>query len=351
MVRRCAARSNVLALLLCRIALVAGLAIATIAHAIDRNDYVLGPADHIKISVYEYPDMTTEARISENGKIRFPLVGEVVLGGLTVQEAEARIADKLKSGGFVLKPQVNVLVTSFRSQTVSVLGQVNRAGQYPVDRPSRVSDMLATAGGIAPIGADTIVLTRTEAGKTERFEIDQTSAFGGNDTAKDMLVRGGDVIFVPRQPQFYIHGEVQRPGYYRLESGMTLSQSLAVGGGVTQRGSELRVKVTRRDPSGTKFVTREFGPIELLRPDDVVYVSQNLFYIYGEVQRPGQFRIEPGMTFIQALATGGGITARGTDRGMRVSRRDADGNVKMYDVNPNDPVQTDDVIYVKERLF
>jgi len=321
------------------------------AGAADRNDYVLGPADHIKVSVYEYPDMTTEARISENGKIRFPLIGEIALGGLSVQEAETRIADKLRSGGFVLKPQVNILVTSFRSQTVSVIGQVNRAGQYPIDRPSRISDMLAQAGGIAVNGSDQIVLTRTDGGKTTRYEIDQNAAFGGNDASKDIPVKGGDVIFIPRQSQFYIHGEVQRPGYYRLESGMTLGQALAAGGGVTQRGTERNIKITRREPNGNKTTTREARPNELLQSDDVVYVNQALFYIYGEVQRPGQFRVESGMTFVQALATGGGVTPRGTDRGIRVSRRDDEGKVKTFEVNANDPVFADDVIYVKERLF
>ena len=85
---------------------------------------------------------------------------------------------------------------------------------------------------------------------------------------------------------------------------------------------------------------------------DIIYADRApSAYIYGEVQRPGQFRIERGMSLMQALATNGGISARGTQRGIKVHRRDAQGNVTISDIGMNDPVQRDDVIYVKESLF
>ena len=85
---------------------------------------------------------------------------------------------------------------------------------------------------------------------------------------------------------------------------------------------------------------------------DIIYVDRApTVYIYGEVQRPGQLRLERGMTLMQALAAGGGLTARGTERGMRVHRRDAPGQVKILELKPNDQLQRDDVVYVKESLF
>jgi polysaccharide export outer membrane protein len=85
---------------------------------------------------------------------------------------------------------------------------------------------------------------------------------------------------------------------------------------------------------------------------DIIYVDRApSAYIYGEIQRPGIFRLERGMTLMQALAQSGGLTARGTQRGIKVHRRDAKGTVNIIEINMNDPVLRDDVIYVKESLF
>src|SRR6266478_7603509 len=76
-----------------------------------------------------------------------------------------------------------------------------------------------------------------------------------------------------------------------------------------------------------------------------------MFYIYGQVQKPGQYRLERGMTVIQALATGGGVTGKGTQRGIVRHRRDPSGKVKEEGVTLDEDVQDQDVIYVKESLF
>lgn len=320
------------------------------AQSADSRDYVLGAGDVVRITVFEQPDMATEARISESGKVRFPLIGEVTLGGLSVSGAEARIAEQLKSGGYVKRPEVSIIVTQFKGQQVSVLGQVNRPGRYPIDGPTKLSDLLATAGGVALGGADQITLTRKVNGKLSRTEVNQVAAFQSGELSLDIPIESGDVIFVGRAPQFYIHGEVQRPGSFRLESNMTVAQALAIGGGVTVRGSEREIRLTRRDLSG-KPATTSAKINDLVLPDDVLVVGSAQFYIYGEVQRPGSFRVEPNMTVMQALAMGGGVTARGTDRGMKLVRRDKAGKLVYYDAVLEDFIQPDDVIYVKERLF
>src|SRR5258706_9535768 len=113
----------------------------------------LGEGDSIRITVFQNPDLTTETRISERGTITFPLVGEISLAGLTPVDAEARIADKLIKGKFVLKPQVSLNVIRVRSRQVSVLGQVARPGRYPLDdTSSNLTDILALAGGVSPTG-------------------------------------------------------------------------------------------------------------------------------------------------------------------------------------------------------
>ena len=320
------------------------------AQSADSRDYVLGAGDVVRITVFEHPDMATEARISESGKVRFPLIGEVALGGLSVSGAEMRIAEQLRTGGYVKRPEVSIIVTQFKGQQVSVLGQVNRPGRYPIDGPTKLSDLLAIAGGVALGGADQIILTRKVNGKLSRTEVNQVAAFQSGELSLDVPIESSDVIFVGRAPQFYIHGEVQRPGSFRLESNMSVAQALAIGGGVTARGSEREIRLTRRDLSG-KPATTSAKINDLVLPDDVLVVGSAQFYIYGEVQRPGTFRVEPNMTVMQALAMGGGVTPRGTDRGMKLVRRDKAGKLVYYDAVLEDFIQPDDVIYVKERLF
>lgn len=133
-------------------------------------EYVLGPGDIVRITVFQNPDLTTEARVSESDVITFPLIGSVKVGGLSVPAAERAIAQQLRSGGFVLQPQVNILPLQIRGNQVAVLGQVNRPGRYPLETlDTRLSDMLATAGGISQTGADEVVLVGERGGQPLRL--------------------------------------------------------------------------------------------------------------------------------------------------------------------------------------
>jgi len=128
-------------------------------------------------------------------------------------------------------------------------------------------------------------------------------------------------------------------------------QALAQGGGPTARGSEKKLRLSRKAADG-KVVQSVPNLTDLIQPDDVIYVEEApVFFIYGEAQRPGSFRIERDMTVMQALAQGGGPTARGSERKLRLSRKGADGKVVQSTPNLTDLVQPDDVIYVEERLF
>ena len=240
-------------------------------------EYVLGPGDIVRITVFQNPDLATETRVSEAGTLTFPLVGSVPVGGLSLSQGEKKIADMLREGAFVTKPQVNILLMQIRSSQVAVLGQVNRPGRYPLETVNmRLSDMLATAGGIASTGADTVVLMGMREGKAIRREIDIPALYLKGDAAGDILLTGGDVLYVNRAPMFYIYGEVQRPGAFRLERDMTVMQGLATGGGLTIRGTEKGMRVHRRDADGRLQII-EPKLDEPLKVDDVIYVRESLF--------------------------------------------------------------------------
>ncbi|MCK0507735.1 polysaccharide export protein EpsE [Aromatoleum anaerobium] len=240
------------------------------------GEYLLSPGDVIRITVFENPDLTTEARVSESGQVSFPLVGATQVGGMSVAAAEKRIAGGLKKGGYVLEPQVIIFPLEIRGNQVSVLGRVNRAGRFPLETSNmRVADLLALAGGVAPDGADVVVLTGMRDGQPMRQEIPLAQLFS-RDPAANVELAGGDILFVDRAPIFYVYGEVQKPGAYRIEPGMTLIQALATGGGLTNRGTERGMQVHRRDASG-KVDVLSIDRNAPLRADDVIYVKQSLF--------------------------------------------------------------------------
>jgi polysaccharide export outer membrane protein len=242
-----------------------------------KKDYVLGAGDVVRINVYQNQDLTLETRINESGSISYPLLGQIRLGGLSVQEAERVIATGLLKGNFLRQPQVSLLVLQVRGNQVSVLGMVNRPGRYPLETAGlRMSDLLATAGGIAIGGADVVTISGFRDGRPYRVAIDVPSLFTGQTNGQDPLVLNGDTLYVDRQPMVYIFGEVQRPGAMRLERGMTLMQALANGGGLTQRGTDKGIKVHRRSADG---VVRASEPAmtETLKDGDVIQVSASLF--------------------------------------------------------------------------
>jgi len=245
------------------------------AHALE--EYTLSPGDIVKITVFKSPDLSTEARVTEDGAIGFPLIGRVPVRGLTLSGLERKIAQLLKDGGFVRDPQVNVLLTLSVGNQVAVLGEVNKPGRYPIEGAGgHVSGMLASAGGISATGGDTVILTGTRGGKPFRQVIDIDKMSQSASAADDPELAGGDTLFVGRAPQFYIYGQVQRPGGYRLEKGMTVRQALATGGGITGKGTTRGIVLHRRDASG-KVKDSKVNLDADIQDQDVLDVKESLF--------------------------------------------------------------------------
>lgn len=245
--------------------------------AFGQSRETLGVGDSVRITVFQNPDLTTETRLSERGTITFPLVGTILLAGLTPAGAEVRIAEQLIKGKFVLKPQVSLNVVRVRSRQVSVLGQVARPGRYPLDdTSSNLTDILALAGGVGPAGDDNVTVMVSRNGKTTKQEINVPTMYRTGDLSRNLQLENGDTIFVQRAPVFYIYGEVQRAGSYRLEQDMTVMQALSVGGGVTPRGTDRGLKVRRRTTEG-KFHSIDVRLTDPVLPDDVIYVRESLF--------------------------------------------------------------------------
>lgn len=241
------------------------------------QEYRLGAGDQVRITVFRNPDLNTDARVSEAGTITFPLVGSVPIAGLTPAEAERAIAVALVNGRFVLDPQVGVLVLVVRGSQITVLGQVARPGRYPIEvGGTRLVDALALAGGVAATGSDRITILGRRDGGYFLQEIDVAHGFRQGFDGDNIVLAAGDVIYAHRAAQFFIYGEVQRPGAYRLEPKMTVLQGLAQGGGLTTRGTERGVRMHRRDPEG-RIERRAPSLDEPIQPGDVIHVPRRLF--------------------------------------------------------------------------
>jgi polysaccharide biosynthesis/export protein len=244
----------------------------------DTGDYILGPGDLIRVSVYQNQDLTMETRLSEQGTITFPLIGVTKIGNMTVGQAEIKIGKALKDGNFLKQPQVSILVLAYKGQTVSVLGQVAKPGRYNIEPlQNKLSHMIASAGGInLGNGSDIVVVTGTRGGKPFRKEIDFQRIFTANGAGEDIALENGDSLWIDRAPMVYIYGEVQRPGMQLLLRDMTLLQALAASGGLNARGTERGIRVHRRDTTGeVKVITP--GMNDKLQSNDVIYVRESLF--------------------------------------------------------------------------
>lgn len=243
-----------------------------------QSEYRLAGGDSVRIQVFQNPDLGLETRITENNTITYPLIGTARIGGLTVQDAEQVIAKALKDGGFIRQPQVIIVLLQNRGNLVSVLGQVGRPGRYPLDTvPVRLSELVAAAGGIAATGADRLIVSGTREGKPFRREIDFAGMLLHDKPGDDIVVQPGDVVYVDRNPVFYIYGEIQRPGAYRIERDMTVRQALALSGGLSPRGTDRNLELYRRGRDGAMEAVPGYGLNDPIRADDVIRVPQSLF--------------------------------------------------------------------------
>lgn len=251
---------------------------------------VSGPAsgDLVRVTVYGQPDLTTLARVSQENTITFPFIGQVKVGGISSAQAQTNIASALERKRIVRNPQVNILVEGLSSgDLVTILGQVRQPGRYPLSGESFIEthtllDLLAVAGGTTDSANTRVRIFRvgaaeqTDGGTGLPLEVDMHELMnGGNLGNANLVLRSGDIVVVPEADAFYIYGQVNRPGRYPLQKGMMVMHAISVGGGVTDRGNESGLVVTRTENSQQKKINAKLD--DPLRAGDVIYVKERFF--------------------------------------------------------------------------
>jgi polysaccharide export outer membrane protein len=219
-----------------------GAAAANASAPVSLNDgYVIGIGDVVEIAVLGRDEFKPRVQVQADGTIQLPYLHSVMASNLTIIQLRDRVAKLLRDGGYYVDPVVSVTVASYASRYVTVLGEFATPGLVPVDRAYRVSEILARAGGARPGASDELILRRAT-GQELTLPIELLSRGG---PADDPQVQPGDKLFIGTAPSFYIYGQVNAPGSYRVDRAMTLRMALARGGGLTERGSANRLSLFR----------------------------------------------------------------------------------------------------------
>jgi polysaccharide export outer membrane protein len=245
----------------------ASAARTTQASAPEQN-YILGTDDVVQVDALGRTDFSTKAKIGTDGTIQLPYLGTFPASNRSIAQLRDDITQALLKGGYFAKPIVQVEVISYASRYVTVLGSVVNPGLIPVDRPYRLSEIMAKVGGIKEGGAD-YIMVRSPSGAERTFSIKSLAT--GDDSA-DPFAQPGDKIFSPQADVFYIKGQVKAPGGYAISADMTLVMALARGGGLTDLGSDSHIKITRK---GTIITPRDLNV--KVEPDDVIDVGEGWF--------------------------------------------------------------------------
>lgn len=236
-----------------------------------------GAGDLVDVSVYNVPELTTKARISNAGDIYLPLIDYVHIEGLTQEEAQSLIEKRLSDGGFVRNPHVTIFVEEASSQGVTVIGDVSKPGIYPNIADHRLYTIISEAGGFSATASRKIAILRRDRPEPIRVNLPRDLA---EDQSGNVEILPGDTINVPRAPIIYIVGDVNRPSGLLIDNGqLTVLQALAMAGGANHTAKLGDSRIIRKGPNGmteTKVQIKKMleakTPDVPLQADDILFI-------------------------------------------------------------------------------
>jgi len=249
-------------------------------------DYIVGSQDVLTITVYDQADLSGKFKVEADGNFTFPLVGRIKAAGIKLHDIENDLKTRL-ADGYIKNPQVTVAVETFQSQRIFILGEVRQPGPYVLTGDMTVIEALARAGSVTPSAADEILIVRPPPGRGAGPVLPDQA---GNDVtvirinirdlqegnlSKNVLLKDGDTVVVPKAQGVYVFGQVKAPGAYAMEKGTTVLQALSLAGGVTDRGSTGRVKIVRTVDGKKKEIKAKLT--DLVEPGDTLIVGERFF--------------------------------------------------------------------------
>ncbi len=261
---------------------ITGLLFALAGYSLAAQEiYKLGKQDVLKIEVAGDAEFSRDsATVSETGTVSFPVLGELKVEGLTLSEVAELIRKSLVERQLLTQPVVSVTVKEYRSQSITILGEVKAPGKYYLKGAEKLLDKIVDAGGLSPTAGDTVISRLTPEGT-------QNITIKNKDLVRDpTILRAGDVVVVQAREtaQVYVSGEVVTGRALTFAEGMTLSQAILMVGGLNRFGSKSKITL-KRITDGKETVTKvNLADIEKgkakdipLRPNDTVFVGRRMF--------------------------------------------------------------------------
>lgn len=248
--------------------------------------YNVGPRDLLSVLVFGEPSVSGNYRVEADGGFSFPLIGRVTAVGRSLKATEEDIRVRL-ADGFFRNPQVTVSVQEYGSQRVFVIGEVRTPGPYPLTGQTTVLAAIAQAGSTTPTAGEDVVLLRPKTldasnapvlpgkdGGSELLRIKLRELQAGL-AGQNVTLQHGDTLYVPRAEVIFVTGQVRNAGSFPYQSGLTVLQALALAGGVTDRGSTSRLRITRLVDG--KEMEIEPKRTDLVKPGDTIIVLERFF--------------------------------------------------------------------------
>jgi polysaccharide biosynthesis/export protein len=241
------------------------------------SEYILGGGDVITVNVYGNTDLSTTVRVSADNTIRIPLIGEVSVKDLSVSQVASKI-EKLLADGYLVNPQVDVFIKEYRSKKATILGEIKNPGLYELRGGTTILEFISTAGGLTANVGDKATIKRKATGAAEdnQIVIDLDSLVKRGETSLNISIRDGDSVYISKADVFYVSGEVNKPGSFKLESGTTVITAITVAGGFSKIAAKGKVRIIRV-ADGQKREIENVKMDEPVLPNDVIVVPESFF--------------------------------------------------------------------------
>lgn len=244
-----------------------------------RSVLLIGSGDLLKVSVLGVPESDQEVRVGEDGDISLNFVGSVHVAGLTTTAAQELIAKKLVAGGFFTQPQVSVFAKEYATQGVSVLGEVQKPGVYPLLGSRRLFDVLSLAGGTSQKAGKVVSITHRDHPESPLSVMLSNDA---NESAKNNIeVFAGDTVLVSRAGVVYVVGDVHKPSGVMMDNGsdMTVLQAIAMAEGTNPTAALNKAKLIRRTPNGPQELPLALKDMLASKSPDVHLQSEDIIFV------------------------------------------------------------------------
>ncbi len=294
----------------------------------ETDDYKVGVDDVLDINVIKPETIQSIVTVAPDGTITFPYIGNVYVKNMTLPSIQEEVQKRL-ANGYMEFPIVSVSLRQTRSKKFTIYGQVAKPGGYPVEEGMTLLRAITDAGGfIVPgsIGRVKILRPKTGSKESEVTEFNITDILNGKD--QDSPVKAGDTVVVTVD-KFFIYGQVLRPGAYPVEENMTILHAVTQAGGFIESASTGRVRLSRPKKvnqeakmieAGIKSILDGTSPNTAVLPGDTITVTLDKFYISGQVNRPGAYPVEEGMTILNAITSAGGFIESGSTGKVKLFR-------------------------------